>query len=270
MLRKAGCKSLDGYLSAGRHEVVPCNGSLPEAFGIHFRRAKRAAARERGPPCAPPSSATPWVHWSRLGRLIHGGYSLEKSRCPTLRSSACPSQVPQRTWCCPRTKVAILTRAKPGPWSVLVTVRSSTLPSPRAPSAAQVGMENHSSMHRYSLLRRITLRPRCKSAVRCGRQPAIRATGAAHVRLPDLQAVQKQQLAVKAELAQLQAPHSLPEHQDLHKRSLGERLSLTAGVWRPPSYCEDWPVARPAALVSEQTWQAFVTFACAVTATWCG
>ena len=73
-----------------------------------------------------------------------------------------------------------------------------------------------------------------KSAVWCGRHPAFRATGAAYVRLPDLQAVRKQQLAVKAELAQLQAPRSLPEHQDLYKHSLGERLSSTAGVWRPP------------------------------------
>ena len=185
--------------------------------------------------------------------------------------------MPQHTGCCPRTKVAILTTAKT---RSLECARESSLQrsaqstcSKRSTSGPQISpgrMENHSSMHRYSLQRRMTLRSRCKSAVWCGRQPAFRATGAAQVHLPDLQAVQKQQLAVKAELAQLQAPRSLPEHQDLYKRSLGERLSSTAGVWRTPSYCEDWPVARPAALVSEQTWQAFVTFACAMAATWCG
>ena len=68
-----GYKSLDGYLSAVRHELVLYHGSLPGAFGSHFRRVKRAAARENVGrrsrrqlcrSCAPPSSATPWLHWS--------------------------------------------------------------------------------------------------------------------------------------------------------------------------------------------------------------
>ena len=45
----------------------------------------------------------------------------------------------------------------------------------------------------------------------------------------DLQAVQKQILVAKAKFPQLQAPHSLPELQDLYQHPLGWRLSSTAG-----------------------------------------
>ena len=46
----------------------------------------------------------------------------------------------------------------------------------------------------------------------------------------DLQAVQKQILADKARLAQLQAPHSLPEIHTHYKHSLGTQLSSAAGA----------------------------------------
>ena len=49
-LWKAGYRSLDGYLSAARQEMILRNGTISDALGIHFKRASRAAARGRGPP----------------------------------------------------------------------------------------------------------------------------------------------------------------------------------------------------------------------------
>ena len=49
-LWRAGCRSLDGYLSIARQHMVLEHGSIPEALKIHFKHISRAAARGRGPP----------------------------------------------------------------------------------------------------------------------------------------------------------------------------------------------------------------------------
>ena len=45
------------------------------------RRSTRQPCRS----CASPSSATPWLHWSRPGRVTHGGYSSSPSGNATPR-----------------------------------------------------------------------------------------------------------------------------------------------------------------------------------------
>ena len=60
-----------------------------------------------------PTAVTPY--------LPLGGCS-GRSRRPTLRSRACPPQVPRHTWCCPRAKVT-MDRAQPGPWNAHLPVR---------------------------------------------------------------------------------------------------------------------------------------------------
>ena len=193
VLWKAGCKSLDGYLSAGRHEVVLFHGSLPEAFGVHFRRVKRAAARERCP-CA--GSVSPAVLVLRQAQQLRGSMvptgpshprqlligetevSNATLQCVSFSGAAAHVVLPtNKSGNTDHSKTRSLERARD---SSLQRSAQSTC-SKRSTSGPQISprrMENHSSMHRYSLLRRITLRPRCKSAVRCGRQPAFRATGA--------------------------------------------------------------------------------------------
>ena len=74
--------------------------------------------------------------------------------------------------------------------------------------------------------------------VQAREQPAVRATGTTYLRLTDPQAVRKQILAAKAELAQLQAPCSLPENSRSHQHSMGEWLSSTAWALARPSVCE--------------------------------
>ena len=81
-LWKAGYRSLgggsEGYLSAVRQELVLRHGTLPEAFGVHFRRVKRAPARGRGRPQQ--ASALPFLRVTKPplvpnGRVTRGGCS---------------------------------------------------------------------------------------------------------------------------------------------------------------------------------------------------
>ena len=76
----------------------------------------------------------------------------------SLRSGKCPSQVSQHRWCCPRATFTALARAQPGPWSAHVPVRFSTLPCPRARSAAQVG--NRGRQVEWGITHRCTDTPR--------------------------------------------------------------------------------------------------------------
>lgn len=64
ILWKAGFRSLDGYLSAVRQQLIIIHGDLPESFGIHFKRISRAAARGRGP--AKQSSELPFERFLEI------------------------------------------------------------------------------------------------------------------------------------------------------------------------------------------------------------
>ena len=111
------------------------------------------------------------------------------------------------------------------------------------------------------------------SAVRYSRQPAFKATWRTYWRFPDPQAVRTQILAAKAELAQLQAPCSLPDNSRSYQHSMGERLSSTAWILGRPSVREvlkradgGWfrtpslsQVLVICALLLEQTWRDFMT-----------
>ena len=67
-LWKAGYRFLDKYLSVIRQEMVLRYGSLPEAFGNHFRRIKRAAASGRGPPQH--ASPLPFLRFTELSDSV--------------------------------------------------------------------------------------------------------------------------------------------------------------------------------------------------------
>ena len=94
------------------------------------------ASRVRQPcrSCASPSSATQWLHCSRPGRVTHGGHPLSR---PTLRSGACLR-------CCAtrgaahKQKATALARAQTARGVRMCQFGCGTLPSPHAPSAAQV------------------------------------------------------------------------------------------------------------------------------------
>ena len=165
-------------------------GRWPGAFGSHFRRVKRAAAREnvgrrsRRQPAVPvlrraqrllgstglerAVSPTPVAHWRNRGvpTLSPGACPLptSKSDCNgqgTSRSleRACASSLQHSAWStCPK-------RSKSGPQSS--PGRRSLSDAPLFPASTD------------SIATR-------KSAVRCDRQPAFRATGVTYVRPPDL------------------------------------------------------------------------------------
>ena len=86
----------------------------------------------------------------------------------------------------------------------------------------------------------------------------------------DLQAVQKQILADKASLAQLQAPHSFPPRpgHNEHRQSVKSSSARVVAGSEPRPTTKCWSsmnspykltsFARPAALPTEQTWRVFV------------
>ena len=177
-LWKAGCRSLDGYLSAVKQELVLNHGSLPEAFDIHCRRVKRAAGR--GPPQQ--ASALPFLRFAELGDsvapLVPTGpchprrILVISSWWITPRSDACPSSgaTAHAGWL--SSKMTVLTRAQPGPWGAHLPVRFSAQStcSKRSTSGQQSSpgrVANHSPMHRYSLPHVEERPPKCKSAAQC-------------------------------------------------------------------------------------------------------
>ena len=158
-----------------------------------------------------------------------------------------------------------LARAQPGPWNVHVPVRLSTLPCPRAPSAAQVSSRARQDERDFTLRCTVILASRDSVATKVQVSTTVRQAAAfSQGRVSSIQ------------LPQLQAPCSLPENSRSYQHSLGERLSW--GCWedhqsvksssaqtvagsepRPLAKCWSTSVARPSAFLSEQTWRDFIT-----------
>ena len=151
------------------------------------------------------------------------GSSLVKPRRPTQRSGASPPQVSQH----------VVPLHCPGHNRVLgVCMCQSVLQAQHRQTASNVVSLSAAPFFPAPAVS-VATKVQVSSAVR--EQPAVRAAGATYLRLTGPQAVRKQILAAKAELAQLQAPCSLPENSRFYQHSMSEWLSSTAWVLgRPP------------------------------------
>ena len=221
-----------------------CSGRLTLTSGVSSVRQPEDVGRS----CASPSSVTQWVLWSRPGRVTHDGDSSSPPGGCSRRSRPPNAALHCVSFSSAAAHVALPTSksASTGQGKVRLRHSARSTCSKRSTSGPQSSpgrTAGHSSASLYSQPRLVMWPPKCKDPVAlplgllcCLEVRAALPVGPVPVArsFTDLQEVRKQLLTAKAELVQLQAPHSLPElqfkiftstHWVIHGPGIGKSIS---------------------------------------------